>query len=62
MAHHWRKPEKLPVEKRPSVLAELIELFRSSFHMAGHEKNEWAMPFDVASMAVRRRFAGRKRP
>lgn len=60
MAHHWRKPEKPMTENKPSVMAELIELFRSSFHIQGHEKNEWAMPFDVASMAVRRRFAGRK--
>lgn len=61
MAHHWRKPEKPIAENKPSVMDELIELFRSSFPMQGHEKNEWAMPFDVASMAVRRRFAGRKR-
>ena len=61
MAHHWRKPEKPPVVSKPSVIAELLALFRTSFHPAGIEKNHWAMPFDEASMAIRRRFAGRKR-
>lgn len=62
MAHHWRKPEKPIAANKPSVLDELVELFRSSFHTAGHEKNEWAMPFNVASMGFRRPFVGRKRP
>ena len=61
MAYHWRKPEKPIAVNKPSVWDELIELFRSSFHLAGVEKNQWAMPFDETSMAVRRRFAGRKR-
>jgi hypothetical protein len=62
VAHHWRKPEKPIAKSRPSVIAELVELFRSSFHAAGHEKNEWAMPFNMAPMGFRRRFVGRKRP
>ena len=62
MAHHWRKPEKPPVVSKPSVLAELLDIFRSSFHpLIGVEKNQWAMPFDETSMAIRRRFGGRKR-
>ncbi len=61
MAHHWRKPEKPPIEKRPSVLSELLELFRSSFHpVIGVDKNQWAMHFDETAMAIRRRFAGHK--
>lgn len=63
MAHHWRKPEKpQAAEQRPSVLTELIELFRKSFHPVGDEKNRWAMPFSTAPMAFHRRFAGRKHP
>jgi hypothetical protein len=62
MAHHWRKPERpMPAEKTPSILAELVELFRSSFRTPGHEKNHWAMPFSATPTAFRRRFAGRKR-
>ncbi len=61
MAHHWRKPEKPPVPAKPSVLAELTALFKSSFGAVGNAKNQWAMPFNVASMTFRRRFGGQKR-
>jgi hypothetical protein len=61
MAHHWRKPEKPVVKKGPSVMAELIELFRSSFGAAGEDKNQWAMPFRDAPTAFPRPFTGRKR-
>ncbi len=61
MGHHWRKPYRPePVEKKPSALLELFELIASSFRPAVAEKNHWAMPFNVAPMAFRRRFAGRK--